>query len=59
VGFFFNLNISKKVSVFYSVVASAIQLVSKAKKPLMILGSQSTLPPIAADKLRSALEVQT
>ncbi|CAB3999937.1 acetolactate synthase, partial [Paramuricea clavata] len=37
-------------------VAAAVQLVSKAKKPLVILGSQSTLPPAPAEKLKSALE---
>lgn len=38
-------------------IEAAIKLVSKAKKPLILLGSQSTLPPIPAEKLRAALEV--
>jgi hypothetical protein len=45
-------------SCFCPIVAAAVQLVSKAKKPLVILGSQSTLPPAPAEKLKSALEVQ-
>ena len=32
-------------------------MVSKAKKPVAVLGSQSTLPPVATEKLKSALEV--
>nr|XP_039256556.1 2-hydroxyacyl-CoA lyase 2-like [Styela clava] len=37
-------------------IQSCIELVSRAKKPVFVLGSQATLPPVAADDLRSALE---
>ncbi|RWS13453.1 hypothetical protein B4U79_06161 [Dinothrombium tinctorium] len=33
-----------------------VELVSKAKKPLIVLGSQSTLPPIGATELRKHIE---
>ncbi len=38
-------------------VQTAIQLVSQAKKPVILLGSQSTLPPTPVDQLRKSLEV--
>jgi len=38
-------------------ISTAAELLSKAKKPLIILGSQSVLPPIGAEKLREAIEV--
>lgn len=38
-------------------VSKAVELLSKAKKPLIVLGSQSTLPPVGADNLRKAIEV--
>lgn len=38
-------------------INKAIELITQAKKPLVILGSQSTLPPVGADKLRKAIEV--
>ncbi|KAH7644827.1 acetolactate synthase-like protein [Dermatophagoides farinae] len=37
-------------------VSKAVEMITKAKKPLMILGSQSVLPPIGAEKLRKAIE---
>ena len=38
-------------------IQKCIKLLSKAKKPLFLLGSQSTLPPTPVDNLRKALEV--
>lgn len=38
-------------------VQKAAELVSQAKKPLIILGSQAVLPPIGAQRLRNAIEV--
>jgi len=38
-------------------VQQCVELVSRAKKPVMLLGSQATLPPCSVDKLRSAVEV--
>lgn len=38
-------------------VNSAAELISKAKKPLIILGSQAVLPPVGAEKIRTAIEV--
>ncbi|ELU06807.1 hypothetical protein CAPTEDRAFT_171517 [Capitella teleta] len=37
-------------------VQRSAELISKAKRPLILLGSQSTLPPMPVDELRSALE---
>ncbi|XP_043936761.1 2-hydroxyacyl-CoA lyase 2 [Protopterus annectens] len=37
-------------------VQRCVELVSRAKKPVILLGSQATLPPIPVDKLRAALE---
>lgn len=37
-------------------VQSCIELVSRAKKPVILLGSQATLPPMPADEIRKALE---
>ncbi|XP_072015471.1 2-hydroxyacyl-CoA lyase 2-like [Amphiura filiformis] len=39
-----------------SQIQTAIQLVSQAKKPVILLGSQATLPPTPADQLRKSLE---
>ena len=39
-----------------SSVNSCAALLSKAKKPVFILGSQATLPPMKPEKVRSALE---
>lgn len=39
-------------------VDSAVQLISQAKKPLIVLGSQSVLPPVGAEALRKAIEVR-
>ena len=38
-------------------VQQSIELLSRAKKPLILLGSQATLPPVPVDELRQALEV--
>ncbi|XP_065072167.1 2-hydroxyacyl-CoA lyase 2-like isoform X1 [Rhopilema esculentum] len=37
-------------------VSEAISIIKKAKKPLILLGSQATLPPVSADKLQQAIE---
>lgn len=37
-------------------VQKCIELVSRAKKPVIVLGSQATLPPTPIDELRKALE---
>ncbi|XP_055369786.1 2-hydroxyacyl-CoA lyase 2 [Betta splendens] len=37
-------------------IQRCIELVSRAKKPVVILGSQATLPPTPVDDLRKALE---
>ncbi|RVE64540.1 hypothetical protein OJAV_G00126790 [Oryzias javanicus] len=37
-------------------VQKCIELVSRAKKPVILLGSQATLPPSPADHVRKALE---
>ena len=42
---------------FLLTVQTAIQLVSQAKKPVILLGSQATLPPTPVDQLRKSLEV--
>jgi acetolactate synthase-like protein len=34
-----------------------VKLVSKSKKPVILLGSQATLPPIPSDRLKDSLEV--
>lgn len=38
-------------------INKAVEMISKAKRPVILLGSQSVLPPIGADKLREAIEV--
>nr|XP_006642294.1 PREDICTED: acetolactate synthase-like protein [Lepisosteus oculatus] len=37
-------------------VQQCVELVSRAKKPVILLGSQATLPPTPAEKIRAALE---
>ncbi|XP_053384559.1 2-hydroxyacyl-CoA lyase 2-like [Mercenaria mercenaria] len=37
-------------------IQKSIELLSRAKKPLILLGSQSTLPPTPVDDLRTAVE---
>ncbi|XP_017476855.1 PREDICTED: acetolactate synthase-like protein [Rhagoletis zephyria] len=37
-------------------IGKAIELLTQAKKPLVILGSQSVLPPVGANALRKAVE---
>ncbi|KAJ7372428.1 hypothetical protein OS493_018931 [Desmophyllum pertusum] len=39
-----------------SQVDECVRLVSKSTRPVIILGSQSTLPPVPAEKLKQALE---
>uniref|UniRef100_A0A8C6YET1 2-hydroxyacyl-CoA lyase 2 n=1 Tax=Naja naja TaxID=35670 RepID=A0A8C6YET1_NAJNA len=41
---------------FNGSVQQCVELISRAKKPVILLGSQVTLPPIPASKLREALE---
>jgi len=38
-------------------VQRCIELVSRAKRPVMLIGSQATLPPCSTDELRQAVEV--
>lgn len=40
-----------------SLVQQAIEILSKAKKPVFLVGSQACLPPVPAEKLSEALEV--
>lgn len=42
---------------FFSTVQAAAEILSKAKKPVFLLGSQATLPPVSAEKLKETLEV--
>jgi len=44
--------------VIFYLVQKAAEILSKAKRPVILLGSQVTLPPIPAEKLREALEVR-
>ncbi|XP_058419539.1 2-hydroxyacyl-CoA lyase 2 isoform X2 [Diceros bicornis minor] len=37
-------------------VQRCVEILSRAKRPLIVLGSQALLPPIPADKLRTAVE---
>lgn len=37
-------------------VQRCVEILSRAKRPLLVLGSQALLPPIPADKLRAAVE---
>lgn len=39
------------------IVQRCIQLVSCAKKPVMLIGSQATLPPCPVEKLQTVVEV--
>lgn len=39
-----------------SQVQKSIELISKAKRPLILVGSQATLPPVPAEELRKSLE---
>lgn len=41
------------------VVQKSIELITKAKKPVVLVGSQATLPPVPVEQLRKALEVGT
>ena len=38
-------------------VSEAISILKKSRKPLILLGSQATLPPVNAEKLKESLEV--
>ena len=40
-----------------STVQQCVELLRTAKKPVILLGSQATLPPTHVDSLRHALEV--
>lgn len=42
---------------YFSTVQKCIELISRAKKPVILLGSQATLPPTPIEDLRKALEV--
>lgn len=44
--------------VFLISVQRCVELVTRAKRPLIVLGSQSTLPPVPAEELRAALDVR-
>ena len=50
------VNILKNRLDIFTVQLSA-EIVSRAKKPVIVLGSQATLPPVPADQLRKTLEV--
>ncbi|XP_052067648.1 2-hydroxyacyl-CoA lyase 2-like [Mytilus californianus] len=39
-----------------SQVQKSIELISRAKRPLILVGSQATLPPVPAEQLRKSLE---
>ena len=39
-------------------VDECVRLVSKSVKPVIIIGSQATLPPVPAETLKEALEVR-
>ena len=39
------------------VVNTASAILSKARKPVIVIGSQTLLPPIPADTIRQSLEV--
>lgn len=41
-----------------SQLEAAVDLLVKAKKPLLLIGSQATLPPTKPDKLRETVEVR-
>ena len=38
-------------------VQKTIEMISRAKRPVVLVGSQATLPPVPIDQLRKALEV--
>lgn len=40
---------------FFLIVVKCAQLLSKAKRPLILMGSQSTLPPVNSDELVRAI----
>lgn len=42
---------------FCEKVQKAFELLKTARKPVVLIGSQATLPPVPAEKLREALEV--
>ena len=44
-------------SVCLFVVQKTIELITRAKKPVVLVGSQATLPPVPVEQLRKALEV--
>lgn len=40
---------------FLHLVSKSVELLSKAKRPLILMGSQSTLPPVKSDELVRAV----
>lgn len=48
---------TKIIHLCFKKVQRAVELLSKAKKPVILVGSQATLPPMPAEKLKEALEV--
>lgn len=38
-------------------VQKSVEILSRAKRPVIIVGSQATLPPVPVEELRAALEV--
>ena len=42
---------------FCVLVQKCAEMLSKAKRPLILMGSQAVLPPVSADETRKALEV--
>ena len=45
--------------VFTEPVQECVELVSRAQKPVILVGSQATLPPTPVETLRASLEVRT
>lgn len=41
---------------FFFLVNECVELVSKSKKPVIVIGSQATLPPTPVEDLRRSLE---
>ena len=51
------LNCFLMTSHCFFIVSEAVSIIKDSKKPIILLGSQATLPPVSADKLRESLEV--
>lgn len=56
---FFCLRYYQYQTACFFVVQKSIELITKAKKPVVLVGSQATLPPVPVEQLRKALEVGT